>query len=196
MGLSDVTTLARNVRKYNLAETSGFPFARTTKKIRKMDCVIPATLSSNVVELHQFLYGTEDYQPSETVKTISAHISEISGVYDAAEDAPEATVGGGSVGKTASKETEKQTETAARAAETEESSTEEESTEETTEESSEEESTEDKEMETVEEPGRKTEGSESREETAEPTAAAPTETPRGPGGAGDDADAVHGPGME
>ncbi len=196
MGLSDVTTLARNVRKYNLAETSGFPFARTTKKIRKMDCVIPATLSSNVVELHQFLYGTEDYQPSETVKTISAHISEISGVYDAAEDAPEATVGGGSVGKTASKETAKQTETAARAAETEESSTEEESTEETTEESSEEESTEDKEMETVEEPGRKTEGSESREETAEPTAAAPTETPRGPGGAGDDADAVHGPGME
>ncbi len=87
MGLSDVTTLARNVKKYNIAETGGFPFARTTKKIRKMDCVIPATLSSNVAELHRFLYGTEDYQPSETVKTISAHISELTGITEPAENA-------------------------------------------------------------------------------------------------------------
>ncbi len=194
MGLSDVTTLARNVRKYNLAETGGFPFARTTKKIRKMDCVIPATLSSNVAELHQFLYGTENYQPSETVKTISAHISEISGVYDPAENAPEATVGGGSVGKTASKETSKKTETAALATEAAESSTEE-STEETTEESTEE-SIEEKETETVEEPGKKTDSGDNREETQESAAAVPTAAPRGPGGAGDDADAEHGPGME
>ncbi len=198
MGLSDVTTLARNVRKYNLAETSGFPFARTTQKIRKMDCVIPATLSSNVAELHKFLYAEEDYQPSETVKTISAHISEISGVYDPAENAPEATVGGGSVGKTAAKDTAKKTETAAQPAETTESSTAEsteESTEETTEESVEE-STKEKETETVEEPGKKTESGEDRSETAEPTAAVPTAAPKGPGGAGDDADAAHGPGME
>ena len=195
MGLSDVTTLARNVRKYNLAETSGFPFARTTKKIRKMDCVIPATLSSNVAELHQFLYGTENYQPSETVKTISAHISEISGVYDPAENAPEATVGGGSVGKTASKETSKKTETAAPATEAAESSTEE-SAEETTEEATEE-SIEEKESETetVEEPGKKTDSGDNRDETQE-SASVPTAAPRGPGGAGDDADAEHGPGME
>ena len=195
MGLSDVTTLARNVRKYNLAETGGFPFARTTKKIRKMDCVIPATLSSNVAELHQFLYGTENYQPSETVKTISAHISEISGVYDPAENAPEVTVGGGSVGKTASKETSKKTETAAPATEAAESSTEE-STEETTEEATEE-SIEEKESETetVEEPGKKTDSGDNRDETQE-SASVPTAAPRGPGGAGDDADAEHGPGME
>ncbi len=192
MGLSDVTTLARNVRKYNIAEASGFPFARTTKKIRKMDCVIPATLSSNVAELHKFLYGTEDYQPSETVKSISAHISEISGVYDPAENAPEATVGGGSVGKTAAKGSSQKTETAA-SAETAESSTEE-STEETTEESTEE--TTEKETETVEEPGKKTESGAGQAETAESTAALPTAAPRGPGGAGDDADADHGPGME
>ncbi len=197
MGLSDVTTIARNVRKYNLAETSGFPFARTTKKIRKMDCVIPATLSSNVAELHKFLYAEEDYQPSETVKSISAHISEVSGVYDPAENAEEATVGGGSVGKTASKDTAKKTETAAQAAETAESSTAEsteESTEETTEESTEE-STEEKETETVEEPGKMDSG-EDRNETIESTAAVETPAPKGPGDAGDDADAAHGPGME
>ena len=45
-----------------------------------MDCVIPVTLESNVVTLHQFLYGEDAlYSPSSTVKKISDHIAEESG---------------------------------------------------------------------------------------------------------------------
>ena len=38
-----------------------------TKKIGKIDCVIPVTLESNVVTHHQFLYGEDAmYSPSST----------------------------------------------------------------------------------------------------------------------------------
>lgn len=80
MGIDDAVSLARNVKKYEIVDSQGFPFSRTTKKIRKMDCVIPATLASNVVQLHQYLYGTEDYKVSGTVQKISEHIAEVSGV--------------------------------------------------------------------------------------------------------------------
>ncbi len=43
--------------------------------------VVPATLESNVIELHKFLFGDESYTPSETVKKISAKISSDTGIY-------------------------------------------------------------------------------------------------------------------
>lgn len=99
MGINDVITLARNVKKYEITDSQGFPFARTTKKLKKMDCVVPGTLESNVVQLQNYLYGTENYEPSETVKKISAHIQELSGVgvLDNAEEV-RLSVGAGSSG--------------------------------------------------------------------------------------------------
>ena len=99
MSMADFTDLATQLGRLHLGETSGFPFARTTMKLRKMDVVIPATLESNVVSLHTFLYGEENYQPSSTVKNISAHIAEVSGVTKPMENAEEAGTGGGTVRK-------------------------------------------------------------------------------------------------
>ena len=48
---------------------------------RKGDCVIPQTLESNVIELHRFLFGEEDYQPSDMVKNISKRYQMILGLY-------------------------------------------------------------------------------------------------------------------
>ena len=78
-------------------------------KIKKMDVVIPATLESNVIELHQFLYGEEHYHPSATVKKISDHIAEVSGVTKPLENAEEAGTGGGTVRKKDKKQEEKST---------------------------------------------------------------------------------------
>ena len=99
MSMADFTDLATQLGRLHLGETSGFPFARTTMKLRKMDVVIPATLESNVVSLHAFLYGEENYQPSSTVQNISAHIAEVSGVTKPMENAEEAGTGGGTVRK-------------------------------------------------------------------------------------------------
>ena len=96
VGVGDVLPLAKDIGKYHIGETAGFPFSRQTKKIGKMDCVVPTTLESNVVLLHQFLYGKEtSYSPSSSVRKISAHISEETGLYEEGKVAP---FGGGSSG--------------------------------------------------------------------------------------------------
>ena len=99
MNMADFTNLASQLGRLHLGETSGFPFARTTMKLKKMDVVIPATLESNVVSLHDFLYGEKNYQASNTVKKISEHIKEVSGVTKPMENAEEAGTGGGSIRK-------------------------------------------------------------------------------------------------
>ncbi|WP_024346627.1 LCP family protein [Lacrimispora indolis] len=96
IGMNDVLSIAKGISKYHIGETAGFPFSRTTMKIGRMDCVIPSTLESNVVQLHQFLYNKEDYSPSSAVKKISEKISQESGITEPGKNAPS---GGGSGGK-------------------------------------------------------------------------------------------------
>lgn len=96
VGINDLLPLAKNVKKFHIGETGGFPFSRGETYIGKMDCVIPLTLESNVIQLHQFLYEDMEYQPSSTVKRISAKIAADSGMGDVAENAPEARAGGSS----------------------------------------------------------------------------------------------------
>lgn len=81
--LSDLTNVALNVTKYHMGESVGFPMAREDVNIvKKGACVIPTTLESNVIELHKFLFGEEEsYEPTATVKKISATISEHTGKY-------------------------------------------------------------------------------------------------------------------
>lgn len=96
IGMNDVLSIAKGISKYHIGETAGFPFSRTTMKIGKMDCVIPATLESNVIQLHQFLYNQTDYSPSSAVKKISDKIAQESGITEPGKNAPS---GGGSGGK-------------------------------------------------------------------------------------------------
>lgn len=100
VGVNDVLPLVKDIGKYHIGETAGFPFSRQTMKIGKMDCVVPTTLESNVVLLHQFLYGEEtSYSPSSSVRKISARISEETGLYEEGKVAPS---GGGSSGGSSS----------------------------------------------------------------------------------------------
>lgn len=80
--VDDIFVTLKNINKYHLGETTGFPQARGNLRMgKKGDCVIPQTLETNVVKLHEFLFGDENYQPSDTVKSISAKISADSGMY-------------------------------------------------------------------------------------------------------------------
>ena len=68
--------------KYHILDTKGFPFAKGEKRIAgKGDCIVPLTLESNVVRLHQFLFEDEVYDTSTTVEQISARISRETGMY-------------------------------------------------------------------------------------------------------------------
>lgn len=100
---ADLAGLVKDVKKYHFGETIGFPAARGEAKIKigsnKAACVIPQTLESNVISLHNFLYGEENYSPSATVKEISAEIARISGLATEAEEIGHVAVDKGYVPK-------------------------------------------------------------------------------------------------
>ena len=81
--IDDIIPAAKNLTKYTIADTMGFPAARNDANMgKKGACVVPQTLESNVTLLHQFLFGDENYQPSDMVKKISAKISADTGMYN------------------------------------------------------------------------------------------------------------------
>lgn len=86
VGVDNLAGMAKNAKKYYISQTSGFPFSHQEIKIEKKACVVPTTLESNVVQLHSFLYNTENYVPSENLKSISSHIIEVSGFGDPGKD--------------------------------------------------------------------------------------------------------------
>lgn len=73
----DIHPYLSQVSNYKIVDEGGFPEAsmRTTGNIgSKGSSVIPADLESNVVWLHEFLFGVEDYKVSDKVKEYSGQI--------------------------------------------------------------------------------------------------------------------------
>lgn len=79
--LTDLLPLLKTVSNYNVSDTTGFPFEKTTtQKIKRVgDIVVPVDLVTNVKLLHEFLYGETDYTPSNTVQAISKKIASDTG---------------------------------------------------------------------------------------------------------------------
>lgn len=83
LSLTEILGLARHVKEYTIASTSGFPFEMTTKELAQTNStVVPVGLEDDVAALHKYLFGTEDYQPSTTVKVISDAIVEKTGISE------------------------------------------------------------------------------------------------------------------
>ena len=73
-----MTELLKNITKYKIVEEGGFPTEelRTTGNIgAEGSCVIPLSLEANVVELHRFLFGEENYEVSDEVKECSQTVT-------------------------------------------------------------------------------------------------------------------------
>lgn len=77
LDVDELLEMVSNVGKYNIVETSGFPFdeSLTTGNIgSKGSCVVPLDLTKNVEQLHEFLYPGVEYNASEDVKAYSQKI--------------------------------------------------------------------------------------------------------------------------
>ena len=78
LDVDEMVGVLGEVNKYSIVAKDGFPFAqyRTTGNLgSKGSCVIPVDLKANVVELHNFLFSSEEYEISEEVKSYSQKIS-------------------------------------------------------------------------------------------------------------------------
>lgn len=62
-----------NIAKYKITDSIGWPY-KTRGKTMTLWYGIPITLESNVVQLHQELFGEENYEASDKVKSISTQI--------------------------------------------------------------------------------------------------------------------------
>lgn len=74
--LTEIIDLAKDVASYNLVDTTGFPFNSTPMTLPTGgDCVVPVNLANNVLQLHQWMYGSDSYESvSSTVQEISDRI--------------------------------------------------------------------------------------------------------------------------
>lgn len=77
----EMVDLAKSLFDYELGNTVGFPLAWSpVNHPTKGSILVPADLSANVSALHEFLYGTAGYTPTQTVQRISGSIQGETGV--------------------------------------------------------------------------------------------------------------------
>lgn len=80
----EILSMGMNMLSYDIEDQTGFPFDHlygdTVKEAMDgVDYVLPITLESNVIKLHEFLYPEDSYVPSNEVKTYSQEIIDKSG---------------------------------------------------------------------------------------------------------------------
>ncbi len=75
---------------YCIDETTGFPQDYKFVTV-KGSVIVPTTLDSNVLKLHQFLYGNTNYTPTQDVLNKSAQIAAIVGGGQVQDTAPAVT---------------------------------------------------------------------------------------------------------
>ncbi len=85
--VNEILSYAKDFTKYKMGESLGFPFDKTTSTISGLgSIVIPVTLEDNVKQLHEFLYGENEYSPSGEVSKTSASIVSKVGQKEAVDD--------------------------------------------------------------------------------------------------------------
>lgn len=81
LSLDQMISLAKDVTKYKISSTTGFPTDLTTKNMPRCgDTVIPADLVTNVTKLHEYMFEDANYVPSQTVQAISSTIITNTGI--------------------------------------------------------------------------------------------------------------------
>lgn len=81
---STILSMVKPLLSYTIEDSTGFPFDHYEDDSSKtgLTCVIPVTLESNAIELHQFFFPDQDYTPSDTVKQYSEDISDETGLTE------------------------------------------------------------------------------------------------------------------
>ena len=80
---AEILQMGMSMLSYDIEDQTGFPFdhlyGQRVKDAVGIDVVLPVTLESNVIKLHEFLYPEDRYTPSEEVQAYSQRIVDKSG---------------------------------------------------------------------------------------------------------------------
>ncbi|MDY3122322.1 LytR family transcriptional regulator [Clostridiaceae bacterium 68-1-5] len=83
--LPNMLGFAANAAKYNIVETSGFPYSVTTSEEvadHEGSYVVPINMADNVKRLHAALFGDELYEPSSKVWEVHSDIISLTGITE------------------------------------------------------------------------------------------------------------------
>lgn len=95
--VSEILSLATAAKSYSVDKSFGFPFDKNGKSMQGAGlAIIPCTLESNVIKLHQKMFDEQNYAPSYTVRNLSQQISMRSGFTEA--NGIKSTSGEGNIG--------------------------------------------------------------------------------------------------
>lgn len=73
---TEMLSILKDAMSYNIVDSEGFPYNKTTGYIGRGSYVIPTDLYGDVITLHKNLFGTDNYVPTEDVKKYSDHVKE------------------------------------------------------------------------------------------------------------------------
>lgn len=76
----EIVNLIPVIFEFELSGSYGFPSQLTTGTIDNASYVIPKGLSANVSELHEYLYGEKDYQPTYNVQSVNDYVEGYTGI--------------------------------------------------------------------------------------------------------------------
>lgn len=77
---SEITEVMTEVAAYSIGESMGWPYEVSGKMISGVWYGVPQTLKESVEKLHKDLFDEENYEATDTVKTISSNIIKKTGV--------------------------------------------------------------------------------------------------------------------
>lgn len=84
LDLSEIISMLGDVPQYRIVADDGFP-AEDMRGVGKIpdkgSCVVPQNLTNNVIWLHEYLFGEEDYEATESVRRYSDKIASDSAGY-------------------------------------------------------------------------------------------------------------------
>jgi LCP family protein required for cell wall assembly len=80
LSFDEVMDLIPTLINFTLSDSTGFPFTCDTPTINGASMVVAQGLEYNVEKLHQFLFEAEDYETTDTVKTISDYLINYTGI--------------------------------------------------------------------------------------------------------------------
>ena len=77
---NDILAMIPKISSFNVTENFGWPYNVEGKIINKVWYGVPVNLEESVSKLHKQLFNQDNYVPSDTVKDISNHIKDSTGV--------------------------------------------------------------------------------------------------------------------
>ena len=82
LSTNDLIHLLWDNKSVNFKDSVGWPYTWDGAQLNGIWYDVPITLESNVVDLHEDIFGQKGYEPTERVKEISESVSAESGFYE------------------------------------------------------------------------------------------------------------------